>query len=172
LPAALGLPPDGTVIPHFDNMEGGTHDTRFCYMGERRLRELEALLPGNGWILGVDEHTALVVDVEAAEGVVTGRGGVTVRHRGQARRFDAGTRLPLAALAEAAHRPAGAVEGTGSAAPGGAPTGSAPPAAGRARSPLLTEVSRLERAFEGAVAGRRADEAVAGILELDRGIPA
>ena len=177
--AALGLPPDGTVIPHFDNMEGGTHDTRFCYMGERRLRELEALLPGNGWILGVDEHTALVVDVEAAEGVVTGRGGVTVRHRGQARRFDAGTRLPLAALAEAAHRLAGAVEGTGSAAPGGAPTGvaddlrtsesgSAPPTAGRARSPLLADVSRLERAFEGAVAGRRADEAVAAILELDR----
>ena len=177
--ASLGLPPDGAVIPHFDNMEGGTHDTRFCYMGERRLGELEALLPGNGWILGVDEHTALVVDVAAAEGVVTGRGGVTVRHRGQARRFDAGTRLPLAVLAEAAHRPAGAVEGTGSAAPGGAPTGvaddlrtsesgSAPPAAGRARSPLLAEVSRLERAFEGAVVGRRADEAVAAILELDR----
>ncbi len=23
------------VIPHYDNAEGGTHDTRFCYLGER-----------------------------------------------------------------------------------------------------------------------------------------
>ena len=34
------------VIPHWNNAEGGTHDTRFCYMGESRFRKLEALLPG------------------------------------------------------------------------------------------------------------------------------
>src|SRR6266571_3494942 len=34
----------GVVIPHYDNAEGGTHDTRFCYLGERRLAALEALL--------------------------------------------------------------------------------------------------------------------------------
>ena len=34
------------VVPHYNNAEGGTHDTRYCYMGERRLRMLEALLPG------------------------------------------------------------------------------------------------------------------------------
>ena len=33
------------VVPHYDNAEGGTHDTRFCYLGERRLRVLEAALP-------------------------------------------------------------------------------------------------------------------------------
>ncbi|NIW11256.1 MAG: cysteinyl-tRNA synthetase, partial [Gammaproteobacteria bacterium] len=33
------------VIPHWNNAEGGTHDTRFCYMGEPRLRQLESLLP-------------------------------------------------------------------------------------------------------------------------------
>ncbi len=27
------------VIPHYDNNEGGTHDTRFCYLGERRLSD-------------------------------------------------------------------------------------------------------------------------------------
>src|SRR5690606_27330356 len=27
-----GLP--AVVIPHYDNAEGGTHDTRFCYLGE------------------------------------------------------------------------------------------------------------------------------------------
>ncbi|MGL5830179.1 MAG: hypothetical protein ACRC0L_11510, partial [Angustibacter sp.] len=33
------------VIPHFNNSEGGTHDTRFCYLGEQRLTGLEDELP-------------------------------------------------------------------------------------------------------------------------------
>ncbi len=53
------------VVPHYDNAEGGTHDTRFCYMGERRLCMLEAALPEGAFILGVDSHTALVLDLEA-----------------------------------------------------------------------------------------------------------
>ena len=40
--AAAGL--RAAVIPHYNNAEGGTHDTRFCYMGERRLRVLEEAL--------------------------------------------------------------------------------------------------------------------------------
>ena len=43
LGAATGL--RAAVVPHYDNAEGGNHDTRFCYMGERRLRQLEAQLP-------------------------------------------------------------------------------------------------------------------------------
>jgi hypothetical protein len=39
----LGLPV--AVIPHYDNAEGGTHDTRYCYLGERRLRLLERHMP-------------------------------------------------------------------------------------------------------------------------------
>ena len=38
------------------------------------------------------------------------------------------------------------------------------------RSPLLTEVARLEHAFEAAIAGRRAPEAAEAILNLDRAI--
>ena len=41
--AALGLPV--AVIPHYDNAEGGTHDTRFCYLGEERLALLETSSP-------------------------------------------------------------------------------------------------------------------------------
>ena len=36
------------VVAHFDNAEGGTHDTRYCYLGEDRLRVLEAQLPAEG----------------------------------------------------------------------------------------------------------------------------
>ena len=55
LGAATGL--RAAVIPHFDNAEGGNHDTRFCYLGERRLAAMVADLPEGAFVLGVDEHT-------------------------------------------------------------------------------------------------------------------
>lgn len=69
------------VIPHFDNREGGRHDTRFCYMGEQRLLELESLLPDDVGILGVDEHTAAIMDVESGAVDVRGAGSLTLRYR-------------------------------------------------------------------------------------------
>lgn len=52
------------VVPHYDNAEGRIHDTRFCYMGERRLRMLEKQVPEAAAILGVDEDTAVVLDLD------------------------------------------------------------------------------------------------------------
>ena len=62
------------VIPHFDNAEGGTHDTRFCYLGERRLTSLERRLAADTCVLGVDEHTACVFDLDRGTADVRGRG--------------------------------------------------------------------------------------------------
>ncbi|HEY5265556.1 MAG TPA: hypothetical protein VIJ40_01955 [Acidimicrobiales bacterium] len=59
--AALGL--NCVVVPHFDNNEGENYDTRFCYLGERRLLSLENQLPDGIATLGIDEHTALIIDV-------------------------------------------------------------------------------------------------------------
>ncbi len=70
---------DAVVVPHFDNTEGGTHDTRFCYMGERRIRLLEAQLPESTFILGVDEHTGVKFDLDEQNVTVFGRGNLTVR---------------------------------------------------------------------------------------------
>jgi cyanophycinase-like exopeptidase len=78
------------VIPHYSNAEGGTHDTRYCYMGERRLRMLEATLPEGCDILGVDEHTAAVIDIDARTLTVLGRGRVTWRRAGVERHWLAG----------------------------------------------------------------------------------
>ncbi len=74
---------DAVVIPHFDNSEGGNHDTRFCYLGEKRLHTMEAQLPEGRWVLGVDEHTAISLDFDADRFAVTGKGGVTVRRFGK-----------------------------------------------------------------------------------------
>ncbi len=70
------------VVPHWNNAEGGTHDTRFCWQGERRLRLLEDLLPSDVFVLGVDEHTGLVIDLDSGAAEVVGRGTVVVRVHG------------------------------------------------------------------------------------------
>jgi peptidase E len=88
------------VIPHWNNAEGGTHDTRFCYMGEARLRQLESLLPGDVSIFGLDEHTACLLDFEKDEAVIRGIGSVTLRRGGGERVFEKTERIPLQILRE------------------------------------------------------------------------
>ena len=92
----LGLPV--AVIPHYDNAEGGSHDTRFCYLGERRLAMLEASLPETHFVLGVDSHTALLVDFVAGTASVMGLGNVTVRVQGRSEVFAPGSTVPVGEL--------------------------------------------------------------------------
>ncbi|WP_435239253.1 hypothetical protein [Streptomyces sp. YPW6] len=92
----LGLPV--AVIPHYDNAEGGTYDTRFCYMGEPRLVALEQELPEGSAVLGIDEHTAVIVDLGTSLVRVWGRGVMTIRRRGASVLVPDGTTLPLEQL--------------------------------------------------------------------------
>jgi len=91
--SALDL--DLAVIPHYDNAEGGTHDTRYCFIGERRLEELEHQLPAETALLGIDEHTALVIDAAADRAAVHGRGRVTLRRHGHSTFFNNGQGFEL-----------------------------------------------------------------------------
>jgi hypothetical protein len=160
LGAATGL--RAAVIPHFDNAEGGHHDTRYCYLGERRLAQLEHELPPDAFVLGVDEHTALVLDLDAGSAEVLGNGGVTVRAAGGTTVLASGSSLPIEDLRPAARgrRPA---------------TTPAPPAPRpvvERASPLLAEAARWEAAFDQALARRDVPAAVNAILELDRALTA
>ncbi|MEW6186886.1 MAG: Type 1 glutamine amidotransferase-like domain-containing protein [Thermodesulfobacteriota bacterium] len=83
------------VIPHWNNAEGQTHDTRFCFMGEERQRQLEALLPEDVGILGLDEHTACILDLGKEEVTIKGLGGVTLRYRWGERVFKKGEKVSL-----------------------------------------------------------------------------
>ncbi|CAB4663481.1 unannotated protein [freshwater metagenome] len=78
------------LIPHYNNAEGGHHDTRFCYMGERRLAILERELPDDVYVLGVDEHTGLVIDLDAETVAVVGKGVVTIRVHGESTQIASG----------------------------------------------------------------------------------
>lgn len=86
------------VVPHWNNAEGGNHDTRYCFMGASRLEQLEKRLPEGAMILGVDEHTALIIDLEKTEAVIRGVGRVTLRHHGHDRIFHKGDSIPLTIL--------------------------------------------------------------------------
>lgn len=89
---------DLVVIPHWNNAEGGTHDTRFCYMGEPRFEALAALLPNDVGILGLDEHTACLVDFAAEEALIQGIGQVIFRRGTNELRFEKGDRFGLDVL--------------------------------------------------------------------------
>jgi len=86
------------VIPHWNNAEGGTHDTRFCFMGEPRFSQLESMLPEDVSVFGLDEHTACLIDLEKDEAVIKGLGSVTLRRRGEEIVIEKGERFSLALL--------------------------------------------------------------------------
>jgi cyanophycinase-like exopeptidase len=160
LVAEAGL--DAVVIPHFDNAEGGNHDTRFCYLGERRLAMMERQLPESTFVLGVDEHTACIVDLDAQTATVDGRGGVTVRRAGQISTVTNGSTVPLTQLREMAE--------SGGSRPVGAQPAPAPPrpAPVADESPLIEAVHALERAFDDALVRGDAPAAVRAVLELEQ----
>jgi len=171
------------VVPHFDNAEGGTHDTRYCYLGEERLQVMEAQLPPEGWVLGVDEHTVCIFDFDAGTVSVSGLGAVTVRRHGTSVIVASGRTLSIEELVElAGSLPAAsggkpAVRGTGDPGSAGLRTGvlvDGPVASGRTPatpdptgSPLLAEARRLTAAFDNAVAGRDAEVATEAVLEME-----
>ncbi|MGH9103098.1 MAG: hypothetical protein ACRDYD_08995 [Acidimicrobiales bacterium] len=182
--SAAGL--RAAVIPHYNNAEGGNHDTRYCYLGERRLRLLESQLPGGAFVLGVDEHTGVVMELETGRATVVGLGTVTIRVAGRSDVLASGTELPIAEMAVRAERLAG-----GGTSPG-LPGETGPPGEGRAgartgqrgtaamgdgrdggrgapcgSSPLQDALRRSQEDFDKAMSEGDAAGAVRVVLDLD-----
>lgn len=152
------------VIPHYDNTEGGTHSTRFCYLGERRLRYLEGSLPDGAHVIGVDEHTALVLDLAAGTASVLGNGGVAVRFGGRSRTLPTGTLVPVAELA--GRGSAGARPPAGTSTSGQVAEAEPPGAA----TSLRAAADRARAAFDAALTARDADAAGGAVLDLEQAI--
>jgi hypothetical protein len=150
------------LIPHYNNAEGGHHDTRFCYMGERRLSFLERELPEDVYVLGVDEHTGVVLDIDADEATVVGKGVVTIRVRGVSQEFASGTVIPLDKLRDPST----------SARPSEKPKvdTSTSSAEEIIDSNLRQATERLDSEFSVAIAGGNADAAARAALDLDDAI--
>ena len=193
--AEIGL--DVAVIPHYDNAEGGNHDTHFCYLGERRLAILEPSLPDGCFVLGIDEHTGVVMDLDADTAEIVGKGAVTLRRNGESVRIESGQTIPIDTLrsggkdaqrsstradvadAGAQGSDLGGSDVAGAGAPG-SDLGLTPgrSVSGKARGATTPEVADSlasaaklhETAFTTALGERDADGAVAAILELESAI--
>jgi hypothetical protein len=149
------------IIPHWNNAEGGTHDTRFCFMGEPRFQKLIALLPEKVPVFGLDEHTACILDLATDEGEIKGIGTVTLRSHNREVIFNSGDRFPLNVLRGSAvdadwqdHVTAPAQY----------------EAAGYKRDTFWVRVHALEASFHNGLARHDARESTNALLELDRSI--
>ena len=179
--SAIGI--NAAVIPHYDNAEGANHDTRFCYLGETRLIMFEAMLDSDTYVLGVDEHTGLVVDIDAESADVVGNGTVTLRLRNQSFTYPTGSNIPLSVL----QNPWQLLDGNGiakgaqdvvssdvrsqSASRSGEHPGS-PMGGSHAEQPgsLAGALQLHQQEFDEAIANRDADGAVRACLALEQAI--
>jgi hypothetical protein len=150
------------VVPHWNNAEGGTHDTRFCYMGEPRFRKLESLLPDEVLVFGLDEHTACLIDLETEEAVIRGIGRATLRRDGAERSFEKGERFPVDVL-----RGVSVSDGWRREAPAAIDV---QVSTGTQEGSFWDEIHRIEAAFQQGLEIGDSGETTNALLELDRTI--
>ncbi len=151
-----------TVIPHWNNAEGGTHDTRFCFMGGPRFDALQSMLPEDVAILGLDEHTACIIDLAAQTAEIRGVGRVILRRGTAETVFQKGDRFSLDVFRniETAH-PAAA----------GTSESPAPPSPAQAPEDAFWQrIHAIESAFQSGMETAAPEKIVNALLELDQTI--
>jgi hypothetical protein len=159
---------NAALIPHYNNAEGGHHDTRFCYMGERRLAILERELPDDVYVLGVDEHTGVVIDIDAQTATVVGKGVLTIRVKGVSTEIASGEVLSIDRLRNPS---ASSKTGASSAVPStDTTTDTAAKPVDTFDSNLRQATDRLNDAFAQAITAGDADAAARAALDLDEAI--
>lgn len=156
------------VIPHYDNAEGGHHDTRFCYLGERRLAMLEQALPNDAHVLGVDEHTGVILDIDANTATVIGNSTITVRIKGRSTVHATGSVIPIDALRDPG---SGAVNVPIAMNPSADEIGGTKKRSDDPKSTSLAgDTLRAEQAFDSALQSGDADGAARAALDLETAI--
>jgi hypothetical protein len=151
------------VVPHWNNAEGGNHDTRYCFMGRQRLMQLEAQLPEATPILGLDEHTVLIIDLHRRSAVIQGIGNVTLRSNGRERVFKKSDEIPLDRLDPSTIEGA-AVDG------GTQPHALRPPPSPTIDNTHWTVLHQLEDKIVESLRQGQAEQATHTLLELERHI--
>lgn len=151
------------VVPHWNNAEGGNHDTRYCFMGQPRLKQLEALLPDATPILGLDEHTVLIIDLHRRSAVIQGMGSVTLRCNGREQVVKKNEEIPLDRLDPSAIEDATVVGGS-------QPREVQPPPSPTPDHAHWTALHQLEHKIVESLRQGQAEQATHTLLELERHI--
>jgi cyanophycinase-like exopeptidase len=89
------------IIPHWNNSEGGTEvDTSRCFVGRQRLDPLMAQLEKDTTVIGLDEHTGLIIDLAGEVCQVLGKGEVHLVKGGEERSFEDDTSFSIFELGD------------------------------------------------------------------------
>jgi cyanophycinase-like exopeptidase len=149
------------VVPHWNNAEGGTHDTRFCFMGEPRFHQLEKLLPDDTTIIGIDEHTACIIDFNAQRIDIQGIGNITIRKKKHEIKFGKKDQIPLEILVKAINQRDWKPKDLDDIEQDGVKI---------SKESLLNKVNVIEASFHKGLANHDQKETTNALLELDSAI--
>ncbi len=90
-----------SFIPHWNNAEGGADlDTSRCFLGLERFGEWCGQLEPGQSVVGLDEHTGLVIDFKMRRCTVMGVSSVTLMAPSRTDIFPSGASFPLEALGD------------------------------------------------------------------------
>ena len=92
--ADFGLPLSFT--PHWNNTDGGADvDTSRCFIGRERFALWQQQLPPKQTIIGLDEHTGIILDFETQKCRVSGVSSVTVINEKETEIYPAGAEFGM-----------------------------------------------------------------------------
>jgi len=90
-----------SFIPHWNNTDGGADlDTSRCFIGMDRFTQWCDMLPPGYTIVGLDEHTGLIIDFDARQCSVNGIGSVTILRESNPEVHIGGSIFPVEELGE------------------------------------------------------------------------
>jgi hypothetical protein len=88
-----------SFIPHWNNAEGGVDlDTSRCFMGMERFEQWRKLTPAENIVVGLDEHSGIIMDCERNVCDVHGVSSVTVLKSDSAEIYPSGASFSLSKL--------------------------------------------------------------------------
>ena len=86
-----------SIVPHWNNTDGGADvDTSRCFIGMERFSQWCDLLPPGQTVLGLDEHTGIIMDFERRQVQVVGVSSVSLVRECDPKIYPAGSTFPLA----------------------------------------------------------------------------
>jgi hypothetical protein len=90
-----------SFVPHWNNADGGIDlDTSRCFFGIERFEQWRSLLPAENIVVGLDEHSGVILDFEAAYCEVSGVSSVSVLKSNGMDIHPAGAKFPLSELGQ------------------------------------------------------------------------
>ena len=88
-----------SIVPHWNNTDGGADvDTSRCFIGMERFADWCSKLPEDQTVLGLDEHTGIIMDFAKRECQVVGVSSVSLVRACDPKIYPSGTSFPLAEI--------------------------------------------------------------------------